>query len=137
MRRDIGMILTGILITVVAAWVLDAVPDASTAGTIVTDLWASTAVFIETHLIVITVAGLALAVTLMAIALLCRERLMGAGVADRVALAAMGFLLVVAGAWLIVQDAHLGALTFLTAGAVIVVVAALWVARYLRISAQM
>lgn len=132
MRRDVGLVITGVLVAVLAAWVLEAAPDLSTAHGLLNGGAREVNLFLSAHLVMFTVVGSVLALLVVGVAVLIWRRFEGDVVPAQLTQVGVGVLLLVLAMWCATGCSRiLGALLFL--GGVFLVVASIArIRRYLH-----
>lgn len=130
-------IATGIAVTVLAGWILHAVPTAPSAWEVVRGVWLSGADYVEGARVPIVGAALLLSALLFFGGIAMRVLLMGPGIPDGVVLMGIGMFSLAMGLWKAGGGVHALAVPLVLLGLVVVAWGVLQVLRARRIRAQL
>lgn len=141
MSRDVRVLRTGVAtgigVTVLAAWILDAVPTAPSAWAVVRGAWLSGADYVEGARVPVVGAALLLSVLLVVGGIAMRVLLMGPGIPDGVVLVGIGMFSLAVGLWKAGGGVHALAVPLVLLGLVVMVWGVLQALRARRIRAQL
>ena len=141
MGRDVGVLLTGVAtgigVTVLAGWILHAVPTAPSAWAVVSGAWLSGADYVEGARLPMVGAALLLSLLLVVGGIAMRVLLMGPGIPDGVVLMGIGMFFLALGLWKAGGGVHALAVPLVLLGFVVMVWGVLQALRARRIRAQL